>query len=416
MQYIGFNLNSNEYTIPILKVREIINLPSITRMPQSPPYIEGITNIRGNIIPIVNLKKLVNLNNPPNPPLIPPLLKRDKEGSKGSEGGFESNKVIVIAAGKITFGIFVDGITGVINIEESSIEPPESFLNGHVEQVKGVAKLPDRLVVLLDTKKLLPLDDMSLFEDFVVDIQERGDKVEVEKTVQTMAGEMKVTELYDTKTFFEQRGIDSNDPRYLIFDDIVNFIDALSVQDYEKADDAIQHIIKKGQGDLFKEVGKITRKLHDSIKSFKEAIDPKLKNMAMMEMPNAIDRLQFVMDQTEEAANKTLGIVEKYILSMDEISSHIRNIKEPADSVNYLKNFKNSLEDDLTEILTTQSFQDITGQTIKRVIKLVGDIEEELVRLVTTFGVKIEHGKTEVLIHEKVSQADVDDLLKDFGF
>ena len=78
MQYIGFNLGANEYTIPILKVREIINMPAITRMPQSLPYIEGVTNIRGNIIPIVNLKKLVNLNNPPIPPL-----------EKGGKGGFD---------------------------------------------------------------------------------------------------------------------------------------------------------------------------------------------------------------------------------------------------------------------------------------------------------------------------------------
>jgi chemotaxis protein CheZ len=112
-----------------------------------------------------------------------------------------------------------------------------------------------------------------------------------------------------------------------------------------------------------------------------------------------------------------MGIVEKYILGMDHFAAHIRNLKGPEESVAYLKNFKNMLEDDFTEILTAQSFQDITGQTIKKVIKLVGDIEEELVRLITTFGVKIDHGiKAEVLATEKVSQADVDDLLKEFGF
>ncbi|MFZ6008663.1 MAG: protein phosphatase CheZ, partial [Nitrospirota bacterium] len=89
---------------------------------------------------------------------------------------------------------------------------------------------------------------------------------------------------------------------------------------------------------------------------------------------------------------------------------------EPDESVAYLKDFKNKLEDDLTEILTAQSFQDITGQTIKKVIKLVGDIEEELVKLIATFGVKIEHGAKAEVTPEEVSQADVDDLLKEFGF
>jgi chemotaxis protein CheZ len=112
-----------------------------------------------------------------------------------------------------------------------------------------------------------------------------------------------------------------------------------------------------------------------------------------------------------------MGIVEKYILSMDDLSSHVRNIKEPQESVEYLKKFKNELEDDFTEILTTQSFQDLTGQTLKKVITLVGDIEEELVSLIATFGVKTEQaGKSEAAAAESVSQAGVDDLLKEFGF
>ncbi|MGD0883879.1 MAG: protein phosphatase CheZ [Thermodesulfovibrionales bacterium] len=396
-QYIGFHLNDGEYTIPILKVREIVTMPVITRMPQAPAYIEGVTNLRGSVIPIINLKKLVNIGD---------------NGSKGS-------KIIVVASGRITFGILVDGITGVINIDESAVEHPEQFLHGDVEQVEGVAKVDNRLVVLLDPKKLIPSEDASLFEDVVVDVKETGsrDTVEVVKTVQTMAGQMEVRELQDAKKFFEKRGVNSDDPRFVIFDDVVNFMNAIAIQDYEAADGAIHDILKKGQGDLFREVGKVTRKLHDSIRSFKEALDPKLKGLATTEMPNAVDRLQFVIDKTEEAANRTMSIVERHILKMDELALHIRNIKEPEESVTYLKTFKNGLEDDLTEILTTQSFQDLTGQTIKKVIKLVGEIEEELVRLIASFGVKIEQGaKTERITPEEVSQADVDDLLKDFGF
>ncbi|MGC2062651.1 MAG: protein phosphatase CheZ [Thermodesulfovibrionales bacterium] len=396
-QYIGFHLNSSEYTLPILKVREIINMPVITRMPHAPDYIEGITNLRGTVIPVVNLKKLVRL---------------------GDDGNAHAN-VIVVSSGRMTFGMLVDGITGVINIEESEIEHPEKFMNEDTGQIEGVAKLKNRLVVLLDTKKLLPSEDLSLFEDIVVDVKETegSDKVEVTRTVQTMAGEIKVKELHDAKEFFEKKGISPNDPRYLLFDDIMNFLDALNKDDQGRADAAIEEIRKKGQGDLFKEVGKVTRKMHDSIKSFKEAIDPKLKDMAQSEMPNAIDRLQFVITKTEEAANKTMSIVEKHMLSMDELAAAIRQVKEPPGSVEFLRKYKNMLEDDLTELITTQSFQDITGQTIKKVITLVGEIEEELVRLIATFGVKMEAGpKAGAEAHEQVSQSDVDELLKDFGF
>lgn len=395
MQYIGFIMNNSEYTIPILKVQEIIKLPQVTKMPQSPHYIEGITNLRGRIIPIVNLKKLVRLNG---------------EDSVGE-------KVIVVTSGRVTFGVLVDGITGVVDIEDSEIEPTENIMKTNIEQVSGVAKVNDRLITILDAKRLIPMEDLSIFEDEVFEVKESGDKVEVMKKIEGMGGEMTVKEIMDAKDFFEKKGIGANDPRYALFDDMVSFMNAVAGQDYDKADSAIQNIMGKGQNDLFKEVGKVTRKLHDSIRSFKEALDPRLKDMAITDMPNAVDKLQFVIEKTEDAANKTMGIVEKYIMGMDELASHIRNLKEPEESVSYLKDFKGGLEDDLTEILTTQSFQDITGQTIKKVIRLVGDIEEELVKLIATFGVKIEHGaKVEAAAPEEVSQSGVDDLLKDFGF
>jgi len=133
-------------------------------------------------------------------------------------------------------------------------------------------------------------------------------------------------------------------------------------------------------------------------------------------MPRAVDQLQMVIDKTEEAAQRTLEIAEKYILQMDNFANHLRQIQGPAESIEVLKNFKNSLEDDLTEIITTQSFQDLTGQVLKKVISLVGDLEVELIRLIKTFGLKIEEKEVVQKETEKVSQEDVDDLLKEFGF
>jgi chemotaxis protein CheZ len=388
-----------EYTIPILKVQEIINMPSITKLPQSPHYIEGVTNLRGRIITVLSLKKLV--------------------GFSGAEGGSSEQKVIVITGGKLTFGMLVDGITGVITINEADIELAENIMQYPIKQVEGVARVDDRLVVLLDTRKLISVEDASLFEDEIYEVGETiGDKVEVIRKIDGMGGELTVKEVKDAREFFNKKGIGSDDPRYALFDDMVAFMNAVASEDYETADDAIQNMMNKGQSDLFKQVGKVTRKLHDSIRSFKEALDPRLKDMASTDMPNAVDKLQFVIDKTEEAANKTMGIVEKYILDMDELSGHIRNVTGPEDSVKYIKDYKNRLEDDLTEILTTQSFQDLTGQTIKKVIVLVSDIETELVKLIATFGVKIEPGAkaVEEITPEQVSQEGVDDLLKEFGF
>ena len=394
-QYIGFYLNHNEYTVPILKVREIINIPLITKIPNSPHYIEGVTNLRGNVIPILNLKRLVSLPD------------ADRKG----------NKIIVVASGKKIFGVLVDGISGVINIDESTIEACNEFLEGGIEQVEGIARLPDRLVVLLNTTKLIPNEDMDIFEDYEqIKETDDGTKVEVVRSVHTMAGEVKVKELHNARDFFEKSGIAVHDPRYLILDDIVGFMNAIAIQDYEKADAAVQEIIKKGQGNLFKEVGKVTRKLHDAILSFKESLDPRLKEITENEMPSVIEKLNFVIDKTKEAADNTMGIAEKHLLIMDDVSSHIRRLQGPEDSINYLKNYKNNLEDDLIKVITAQSFQDLTGQTIKKVITLVSEVESELVRVIKTFGIKVETGRAAEAPPDKVSQSEVDDLLKDFGF
>ncbi len=397
-QYIGFRLNTGEYGIPITRVREIINLPDITKIPQSPSYLSGITNLRGSVIPVVDLKELIHV-------------------ASSERGG---TKIIVIASGRITFGLLVDGITGVLSIDETTIESAENLPQGHTEQIEGVAKLEGRLIVLLDVKKLIPLDDMSLLEDYGLESRSEMENgtVEVTRAIQTMGGEVQIREILEAKTCFEKtKNISPDDPRQAILEDIMSFMTAISDRNYENADTAIQNIVKLGQGDLFKEVGKVTRKLHDSVRSFKEAVDPRLKDITQAEIPNAMDKLQFVIDRTEEAANKTMSVVEKYLLTLDDLSTHIRQIQGPPETVTFLKQFKNGLEDDLTEILTTQSFQDLTGQTIKKVITLVADIEAELVRLVTSFGVKIETGTNELaMVAEKVSQSDVDNLLKDLGF
>ena len=400
LQYIGFHLHGSEYAIPITKVREIINLPEITTLPDSPSYLQGVTNLRGSVIPIVNIKRLMQLPETEQP----------------------APKVIVIASGKMTFGVLVDDITGVENIDDSAIESPESMRHGRSEQVEGVAKLGSRLVVLLDPKKLIPLHDQSMLEDVTEDftVSSAGDIVEVRRTVQTMGGTVQVKEFHDAKQFFEKKASsDTHDPRLVLFNEMMEFMEAISVSDYDRADSIMQGIIKDSQGDLYKEVGKVTRKLHDALKAFHDSIDPRLKDLAINDMPNAKDKLEFVIKSTEEAANKTMGIVEKYITSMDTLSGHINKLQKPAESVQYLKSFQAELEEDMNAVLMTQSFQDLTGQTIKKVIALVSNLERELVELIATFGVKLEsitEPEQQAVVSEKISQSDVDDLLKEFGF
>lgn len=382
-QYIGFQLRPGEYAVPITAVREIINLPEITALPQSSPTLTGITDLRGTVIPVINVKRLMGI-----------------EGN-GDGGG----KVIVIAAGRLLFGVLVDGITGVINVDDNTIESPETMGPGRTEQVEGVAKFNGRLIVLLSPRRLIPLDDLKLL-----------DEAENAPAGESAGSEDRRDQVHDARRFFERKAVDAHDPRLALFDDMMKFMEAIAAQDYDAADKAMQALMRQGRSDLFKEVGKVTRRLHDTIQSFKDAIEPRIKSFAGTEMPNAVDGLRLVIDKTEEAAHRTMNIVEKHILRMDELSSHVRKIEAPEESVAYLKQYKNNLEDDLTLIVTTQSFQDLTGQTLKKVIDLVNDVETELVKLIATFGVVDEPGAPPKPVPEKVSQADVDDLLKEFGF
>lgn len=228
--------------------------------------------------------------------------------------------------------------------------------------------------------------------------------------------------IINAKEYIEKKIGHGDDPRVDLFNDMVSFMEAISLNDYDTAESAIERIAHESQGELYNEVGRVTRKLHDAIRGFRDAIDPKVREIAESDMPNTVDKLQMVIEKTEEAANKTMGIVDTYLVGMDQLDSHLRNIQGPAESIDFLNQFRGKLEMDMIDILTTQSFQDLTGQTIKKVIKQVGEIEFELVKLVATFGTHDEKNAPPVSLAasdeapETVSQSDVDDLLKNFGF
>jgi chemotaxis protein CheZ len=397
--------------LPILKVREIITMPSVTELPQLPNYVKGVTNLRGSVIPIVNLKTLLN-----------------------SEGeNIEGNTVVVLTTGKVVFGVTVDGITGVIKVDESKIDPPESFFNTNIDRIEGVAKFDDKLIVLLDTNKLLPLDDITLLEDTILNVNEvdNGENVEVLKEVNTLGGTITVKELHNAKDFFGDK-LNENDPRQVVLEKMILLMDALSSHDYNTIESITSDLVQETGGTLFKEVGKITRKLHDSLEDFKTAVDTGLDKLTNDDVPNAVDKLEFVISKTEDAANKTMAIVERYFEESDEFSRHIQRVSGSEEDIEYLTEFKDSLDGDMTDIITAQQFQDITGQTIRKVIDLVHKVEVELVRLITNFGMPMKFETEQVLMKadsiqdntadivshgvEKVSQSDVESLLQDYGF
>lgn len=394
MKYIGFIISGQEYSIPILKVQEIMNTPAITLMPQAPAYVKGVTNLRGRIISIIDIRQLLGLPGPAN-------------------GG----RVIVLSTGRASFGILVYEITGVVEIDDSSVESTDSIMSTHLDQVAGIAKVGDKLLTMIDPRKLIPVSDLDIFEDEVIEVKEAGDnKVEVTRKVEGIAGGMYIKEIKDARDYLQSRDISSDDTRYILLSNILQFIDAMANQDFEKADAHIKNIMSCGQEGLFKEVGRLTRTLHDTMKGFSSALDVKLKDAAVSGIPAAADNLELVIGRTEGAVTRTLEIVETHMDLMTDFDRNLQKLAGPEEALLFMRKFKSKTEEDLMEILTVQSFQDLTGQTLKKVIGLVRDVEAGLAKVLNIYGYKVEDGKIEDKEKQNLSQEEINDLLKGLGF
>ncbi|MDX1964939.1 MAG: chemotaxis protein CheW [Pirellulales bacterium] len=135
LQIVSFQLADEEFGIEINKVREIILMGEITRVPQTPAYVKGLINLRSSVIPIVDLKLRFGL---------PEAEKSD-----------ETRIVVVNVAGK-TIGIIVDAVSEVLRISQNQIAPPPPTVAGlGRDYLVGLAKLEDRLLILLDIEKTL---------------------------------------------------------------------------------------------------------------------------------------------------------------------------------------------------------------------------------------------------------------------
>jgi purine-binding chemotaxis protein CheW len=135
IQVVAFNLGKEEYAVDILNVQEIERVLNITRVPRSTNYIEGVVNLRGNIIPIINLHKKFNLQ---------------------AEGNEEEKRIIVFQFDDFKAGIIVDEVSEVLRLGKEDIEETGKVYGSiNAEHIKGVAKVNSRLLILLDIFNIL---------------------------------------------------------------------------------------------------------------------------------------------------------------------------------------------------------------------------------------------------------------------
>lgn len=145
LQLVTLTLGSEEFAVDILKVQEINRMKEITRVPNAPSYVEGVINLRGKVIPVVNLRRKFGLP--------------EKEND-------DRSRIMIMDIQGITMGLVVDSVSEVLRIPSSIVEPtPPMASNISTEYIKGIAKLEDRLIILLDIDRLLgKTDDTQLIE------------------------------------------------------------------------------------------------------------------------------------------------------------------------------------------------------------------------------------------------------------
>ncbi len=229
-------------------------------------------------------------------------------------------------------------------------------------------------------------------------------------------------------------------------------VEKLEAGNIEDANVALDGLTKLHEMKLFQDVGKLTRQLHDTITNFQ--IDSKLSALAESEIPDAKERLTYVISLTEKAADRTLTVVEDTLPRAEQLDQRATQLKKQWDrfrnrdmAVEEFRGLSNELDEfldwtsdnasrihqGLSEVMMAQDFQDLTGQVICRVINLVQEVEDSLVDLIKITGKSMkmpQHESEDVriraegprvpLLDSKVEvvsgQDDVDDLLSSLGF
>ena len=146
-QLVIFDLANEFYGINIAVVESIIKMQTITQLPQTPPYVKGVTNLRGSVLPVISLRTRFALD--------------AKEDTR-------QTRIIIVTMGNIKVGVVVDGVSEVLRVSEDSIKPLPAMVNSvNSAFLKGIVRLEDRLIILLELGKVLDLNEQKALEVLV---------------------------------------------------------------------------------------------------------------------------------------------------------------------------------------------------------------------------------------------------------
>ncbi len=146
LQLVTFHVGDEEFGVEILAVREINRMMEITRVPHAPSFVEGVINLRGQVIPVVDLRRRFGM----------PPREHDR-----------NTRIVVVELSDKVVGFVVDSVSEVLRVPASLVEPPPPIVGGvEREYLEGVVKLEDRLLILLNLQRLLGEEEARELEAF----------------------------------------------------------------------------------------------------------------------------------------------------------------------------------------------------------------------------------------------------------
>ena len=145
LQLVSFKISDEEFGVDILSVQEINRMLQITKMPNTPEFIEGVINLRGRVIPVLDLRVKLGM----------PRIEHDK-----------NTRIVVVELKGKTIGFIVDEVSEVLRIPKSITEAPPEMVGGvNSDYIISIGKLEDRLLILLDLEKIITAGEFSLIDE-----------------------------------------------------------------------------------------------------------------------------------------------------------------------------------------------------------------------------------------------------------
>lgn len=140
---VGFVVGSEEYCVEILKVQEIIRMMDITKIPNAPSYAEGVINLRGRVIPVIDFRKRFNL-------------------AESSRNSSQTQRIVVVDIAGSTIGLIVDQVSQVVKLTPDQVSPtPETVRNSGSDCFSGIGRAGDKLIILLDVEKMFSAGELD---------------------------------------------------------------------------------------------------------------------------------------------------------------------------------------------------------------------------------------------------------------